>query len=166
MKTKDITVMAFFLSITIVLEKVLEVLPNVQLTAFLILLFTTLYSFKRSLLFIFLYVVLDILISGYFNPLFALSMYFGWIWIPVIYNFILHRKNNIFILAIFMLLFGFIYGWTYIPANIITNGINVLWPYILADLPYDIIMGLSSALSTLILFIPLYKTLNGMEIDA
>ncbi len=60
----------------------------------------------------------------------------------------------------FAFVFGFVYGWVFIPFRMLQLGIDELWPYLLADLPFEIIMATTGLLTVLWIYKPLYNIMN------
>ena len=74
-KIKEISLIGILAGILFVLEQALVFLPNIQLTVFLIILFSKKLGFKRSIIIIILYVLLDNLVIGSFNIIFTPFIY-------------------------------------------------------------------------------------------
>lgn len=152
--------MAMCVTILFVQEQLLVILPNIQFTTMLLVLFASLFTLKENIVMIIVYVFLDSLYMGALNPLYMTPMLIGWMLIPISYNLLLRKTHNEIILAFFGLLFGFIYGWVFIPFRMLELGISEFWPYLLLDIPFEILMALSNFLTILWLYKPLYRTLS------
>lgn len=146
--------------IIIVQEYALVSLPNIQFTVLLIILFSTIFTFKESIIMIFVYVLLDSLLMGAFNPLYMIPMFLGWSVIPLVLNTVLKNTRNELTLAFFAFVFGFIYGWMFIPFRMMQYGVTILTPYLIADLPYEIVMAVVGFVTVLLAYKPLYKVLH------
>ncbi len=157
-------VLAMSVTILFVQEQLLTFIPNVQFTTLLIVLFASLYTLRENILIIFVHVILDSLYMGAFNPLYMTPMFLGWVMIPLLYNTVLGRTKNEVKLAIFGLFMGFVYGWMFIPFVMFQLGISQFWPYLLADIPFEIIMATSNFFTVLWLYQPLYRVLR-RELD-
>ena len=136
METKRLLRVALAIAIIFTQEQLLMFIPNVQLTVLLIILFVSVFSFKESIMMITAYVFLDSLYMGGFNIFYMVPMMLAWYVIPLSYHTILRQTKNELKLAIFALIFGFIYGWMFIPFNMIQTGIPNFIPYLIADLPF------------------------------
>ena len=143
MTTKRLLMIAIAISITFVQEQMLLFLPNIQFTVLLVFVFVSIFTFKESLIYIIGYVLLDNLYLGGFNLFYMLPMFFAWGCIPLIYHTLLSKTRNEKKLAFVALIFGFVYGWMFIPARMIQTGIDEFWPYLIADLPFEIIMSVT-----------------------
>ncbi len=157
---KRMIFVAMAATILFVQEQLLTILPNVQLTVLLLVLFSSVLTFRETMTVIFVHVILDSLFMGAFYPFYMAPMFIGWSLIPIAYHTVLRRTTNDFKLAVFGLVHAFLYGWTFIPFVMIQTGIYNFWPYLIADLPFEIIMGVSSFITILWLFKPLHKMLS------
>jgi len=160
MKTKRMLTIALSLAILFTQEQLLLFLPNVQFSVLLVIVFVSVYNFKESMILITAYVFLDNLFLGGLNFFYMVPMFIAWYIIPLSYHTFLRKTKNELILAFFALAFGFVYGWVFIPFNMIQTGITKFIPYLLTDLPFEIIMATAGFLSVLWLFKPLYRVLT------
>lgn len=155
-------------AIVFVQEQLLVFLPNIQFTVVLLILFSSVFTFKESVMLITAYVLLDSLYMGALSPFTVLPLWIGWMLIPISYHTILRRTKNEYTLAFFALVFGFVFGWVFIPFNMIQTGIMNPMPYLIADLPFEGIMAGTGFLSVIWVFKPLESAFleitDGMEI--
>lgn len=163
MSVKKMLMVASAVTIIFVQEQLLLMLPNVQFTVLLIILFSSIFTFRESIIMIVVYVFLDSMYMGTLDFFYMTPMLIGWSIIPFSYNYILRKTNNEYVLATFALSFGFIYGWTFIPFRMIQFGISEAWPYLVADLPFEIIMGIVSFGTVLLAYKPLKNVLNQLS---
>ncbi len=154
---------ALSIAILFTQEQLLVFLPNVQLTVLLIILFVSVFSFKESIIMITSYVLLDSLYMGGFNVFYMVPMMLAWYLIPVSYHTILRKTKSEHKLALFAMVFGFVYGWMFIPFNMLQLGIPNFWPYLIADLPFELIMATTGFITVLWMYKPLYKVLNDLN---
>ncbi|MCD6482396.1 MAG: hypothetical protein J7K80_01490, partial [Candidatus Izimaplasma sp.] len=103
---------------------------------------------------------LDSLYMGGFNLFYMVPMMLAWYLIPISYHTILRKTKSELKLALFAMIFGFVYGWIFIPFNMIQTGIPNFIPYLIADLPFELIMATTGFLTVLWLYKPLYKVLT------
>ncbi len=157
---KRMIFIAMAATILFVQEQLLTMLPNVQLTVLLLVLFSSVLTFRETMTVIFVHVILDSLFMGAFYPFYMVPMFIGWSLVPIAYHTVLRRTNNELKLAAFGFVHGFLYGWTFIPFVMIQTGIYQFWPYLMADLLFEIIMGVSSFITILWLFKPLYRIVS------
>lgn len=160
MDTKKMIMIALSVAILFTQEQIMVFLPNISFTVVLVVVFVSVYSFKESIILITAYVLLDNIYMGGMNPFIIVPMLIAWYLVPISYHTILRRTTNEVKLAIFAFVFGFVYGWVYIPFRMIQLGITEFWPYLLADVLFEVIMGSFGFLTVLWLFKPLYKTMN------
>lgn len=154
MSVRKMTTMAVLTSILLVQEQLLTFIPNVQFTTLLILLFVTHFTFKESMIMLLVYVFLDSLWMGALNPLIMVPMYLGWALIPMFYHTVLKRTQNVHVLALFGLFMGSLYGFVFVPFAVLQTGVSAQ-VYILADIPFQIVMGLSNFMTIYWLYAPL-----------
>jgi len=160
MQLRRLIFLAMSVTIIFVQEQALMFIPNVQFTVLLIVLFVSVFTLRESLAMIFVYVLLDNLYMGTFNPFYMIPMFTGWAMIPVFYHTILRGTKNEVKLAVFGIFFASIYGFMFVPFNMIQTGIYNPVPYILADLPFQLVMAVSNFFTILWLYQPLYKVVS------
>jgi energy-coupling factor transport system substrate-specific component len=158
---KDLTLIALLSAILFVQQLALSMLPNIQFTTLLIVLYTKVLGFKKTTLIIFIHVIISNFFSPYgtVNPMFLPSMFIAWMLIPISLNTIFKKVDSAFTLAFIGFVFGFIYGWTFIPISVYILDAP-LKAYFLMDLPFEIIMAISNFLTILWLYDPLKKVLE------
>ena len=150
---------AMCVTVLVVQKQMLMILPNIQFTVLLLVLFASIFTFRETLAIVFVYVMLDGMLVQ-FNPFYLLPMLIGWSLIPVFYHTVLRCTKHDVTLAVFGFVFSFIYGWVFIPFVMVQIGLDEFWPYLLADLPFEFVMGVSSFLTILWLYNPLYRVLR------
>ncbi len=160
METKKMLMISLSIAILFTQEQLLMFLPNIQLTVLLIILFTSVYTFKESMMMITAYVLLDSLFMGGFNLFYMVPMVLAWYLIPLSYHTFLRKTKSELKLALFAIMFGFVYGWMFIPFNMLQTGINNFIPYLIADIPFELIMATTGFLTVFWLYQPLYKVLT------
>ena len=160
MPLRRLIFIAMCITILFVQEQMLLIIPNVQFTTLLIMLYVSLFKARESVLIIIVYVLLDNLYMSSFHPFYTAPMLLAWLSIPLFYHTVLRRTKSEVKLALFGLFFGFFYGWVYIPFRMFEFGISEFWPYLLLDIPFEIIMAVSNFVTILWLYKPLYTTLS------
>ena len=154
-KTKEIVVLAFLTALLFVQEQTLTFLPNIQLTVFLLILYSKMLGYKKTLIIIFVHVLLDNLIMSSMNPVFMTFMFIGWSIIPITLH-LMDKEHTAFELALLSIAFSFVYCWVYIIPNVFVYEINAM-AYFISDIPFACILAMSSFLSTLWLYEPCKK---------
>ncbi|MBN2605250.1 MAG: hypothetical protein JXR62_05415 [Bacilli bacterium] len=162
MSTKKMLMIAISIAIIFTQEQLLMFLPNIQFTVLLIIVFTSVYSFKETIILITGYVFLDSMYMGGLNPFYITPMLLAWYVIPIAYHTVLRKTKNEISLSIFAFVFGIIYGLTFIPFQMIQFGITTLWPYLLNDIPFELIMAFTGTLTVLWMYKPLYGLMNNI----
>ena len=160
MQTRKLLMIAFAIAITFTQEQVLIFLPNIQFTVLLMFVFASVFSFKETTIYVIGYVLIDSLYMGGFNLFYMIPLLMNWLMISFLYQFLFKDSENLYAKASLAFLFGFVYGWMFIPFHMLQTGINQFWPYLVADLPYEIIMASTGFLTVLWGYEPLIKVLR------
>lgn len=158
---KDMTIIVVLASILFVQQIALSFIPNVSFSVLLVVLYTKILGFKKTSLIIIIHVMAVNLLSpmGPVVPTLIPAMFIAWMLIPILLTTVLKRLESAVWLSIFGLAFGFIYGWVYIPFTVWFIGTPFL-PYLIWDIPFEIIMGISNMISILWLYDPLKKAMK------
>ncbi len=166
MKTRRLLMVAFAITITFVQEQMLLIIPQVQLTVLLMFVFASVFNYRESFIYITVYVILDNLYMGGFNPFDAIPMFFAWNTIPYIYNIVLRRTDNEYKIAMAAFVFGFLYSWSFIPGQIVLLGIDQVWQYyVLADIPWEIALAIVGYVSVVWAYKPLVKIAKEFDLQ-
>ena len=145
---KQLTLLAFFLTIIITLELSMSFLPNISLTPLIFALYFTRYP--SGVLLIIGYIILQGIIWGV--GLYLISMTVGWViwWVSS-----KNGKN----LTIKSIGFAFVYGWVFMPLTVIVYGIDPV-AYLIADIPFQINMAISNVLTIGLIYPALDKVIR------
>lgn len=157
--TKDITIISVMTAILFVQEQLLSGLPGVQLSVFLIILYSKVFGLAKSVLIVILHVLLDNLYMGSFSLMYTPTMLIGWLIIPLTVNTIFKRVERPVSLGLLGILYSFIYCWLYVIPNYLLLNIAPI-AYIISDVVFEIILAICSFLSIILLYKPCYKALN------
>ena len=126
------------------MEVMLASLPNIQLTTVLFAVIFTKFDVKYQIYAILAYVMLQGIIYGF--SLYLISMFIGWfIWLIIIN---LCNKDNIKTIALFSVIFAVLYGLVFYPLNYLLYELPFI-PYLIADLPFMMLMAVSNVLTML-----------------
>lgn len=161
---KDAALIAVLASILFVQQLALSFIPNVQFTTLLLILYTRVIGFKRTALVVIIHVMIINILSP-FGPVLPLqipAMLIGWLLIPILLSTVFKKMNSVLSLAIFGLVFGFIYGWLFIPVSVFVLNVPFI-TYFLADVVFEIIMATSNFLIIFWLYEPLEKLLTELK---
>lgn len=156
MNTKRLVLLAFLSAILTIQEEVLTFLPNIQLTVFLLVLYSKKLKIHETLLVITLHVLFDNLILGSFNFYYTPFMWMGWAMIPVLSNTVFKKCESSFSLACTGILYSLLYSWIFVVASILLMHVNFM-AYFMADLLFELLLAASSFISILWLYEPCAK---------
>lgn len=141
-------------ALLLIQELLMVIIPNVQFTMLFIFIYSKKMKLKDSLLTIFVYVLLDSIISGGFNLIYFPFMLIGWSIVPICLNTVFKKVNESMSLSFVSILFSLIYSWLFIIPGVFILKMSFL-VYLQADLIWEIILCVSSFLSVLWLYNPL-----------
>jgi hypothetical protein len=97
---------------------------------------------------------------GTFNLLYTPPMLISWMLIPIAQKLFLHKTDKEIYLALFGFAFGFVYSWMFIPVRMLELGITQFWPYLILDIPFEIILASTGFITIYWLFRPLNNVLS------
>lgn len=163
-KLRDLCVFTILGTLLFVLKLVMEPLPNIHLTAMLIMVYTTVFRSKAIIpLYVFVAIsCVEALASG--NILWWIPYLYIWLF-PYFATLLIPKSLNKKILTpVYMCvcaLHGFLYGTLYAPAQALMFGMNfkAMCSWIIAGLPFDAIHGISNFFVGSLVY-PLSKTLG------
>lgn len=164
-RVKDIALIAIFAAILFVQEQILTFLPNIQLTVFLIVLYSRTFGFKKTTIIIIIHVLLDNLVMGSFNYLNLAFMFLGWLFIPITLLTIFRSIKNSLGLAFLGILYAFVYSWFLIIPGMILQELT-FFQYLSGDIIFEVLLAISSFITILWLYEPLHKILSEMNEDS
>ncbi len=157
MKVKDIAIMVMLTAILFVQEELLTLIPNIQFTFLLIMLYGAVLGPKKASLIVLVHVLLDNLFMSSFIPTVILPMLIGHE-VTMLIGYLLKNKNSI-ILSIGITIASLVYVALFFITTIFVYNVNPL-AYLIADIPFDVILIACNILCIILLYKPLYKTLN------
>lgn len=154
MTVKDMALIAMFATILFIQEEALSFIPNVQLTVFLLVLYSKRLGFVKTSIIIVIHVILDNLVMGSFSVIWTPAMFVGWMLIPIVICTIFRKIDNFIILAFAGAFLSFTYCWCFILPNYLIMHIKPL-QYLKTDILFECILAASSFVSILCLYIPI-----------
>ena len=154
--TKDIALIAVLTGVLFVQEQLLSFIPNVQLTVFLLVIYSKKLGLVKTSVITIIHVLLDNMIMGSFNILYLPFMLVGWLIIPIMLNTLFKKVDSNIKLAFLGILFSFIYCWIYIIPNCIILEVDFI-TYLFADISWEILLAISSFISIILLYDPCSK---------
>ena len=158
-KVRDCAVIAIFAALLFVLQMALSFLPNIQLTVLLLFIYSRVLGINKTLIIILIHVFLINLVWGSLNLIYTPSMFIGYAIIPIGLNTVFKKVNNIYVLSLLGFLFSLTYCWCFILPSILLTDISFI-AYIIGDIYFELIMGVSSFISILWLYERLLKIFN------
>lgn len=157
---KDTALIAICAAVLFVQQLALSFLPNIQFSTLLIVLYAKVLGFKRTTLIITIHVLVYNLLSPFGSalPTHIPFMYLAWMLIPISLATFLKKVEGALGLAIFGIVFGFVYGWMFIPPVVLLTDTPFV-AYLIMDIPFEIIMAISNFITIYWLYDPLKKVL-------
>ena len=153
MTVLDMALIAMFAAILFIQEEALTFIPNVQLTVFLLVLYSKRLGFIKTVIIIVIHVFLDNLVMSSFSIIWTPAMFIGWLLIPIVICTVFRKVENFIILAIAGAILSFTYCWCFVVPNYLVMHINPL-KYLASDIIFELILAASSFVSILFLYIP------------
>ena len=150
---KDITLISIMITILFVQEQLLSSFPGIQLTIFLLVLFSKKLGLLKTIIIVLVHVLLDNLVMSSFSLLYTPSMLIGWLIIPITLCTIFKKVNSSLILGLLGALYAFIYSWLFILSSYLVMNVNIL-TYFLYDIIFELILAACSFVSILLLYKP------------
>lgn len=160
---KRICVIAIFASILFIQEELLSFIPNVSFTPLLIAIFFFTFGAKDTFIIVTIHVLLDNIVMGSINIVYTPAMFIGW-YTLVFLLFLIRNVTNKWIISLVVGLHGFIYCGCFLIASVLFYKIP-FDIYLASDIPFTLILVLSSFVTTLLLFNPLVKVLKKLIIE-
>ena len=161
-KVFDIALVGLMIAVIEVCKLTLAFLPNIELTSFLIIMFT-LYFGKKTFFAIPAFIIIEILIFG-FNIFWVLAYIYIW---PLLFilTYLLRKSKNVITMSclsgVFGLFFGFLCSFPYIFISAgHTASVKYALSWWIAGIPFDIIHGVSNFIIMLVLYKPISSSFS------
>ena len=158
-KIYDLVLISALTAILFVQEQLLSGIPGVQLTIFLIVLYSRKLGFVKSSIIVILHVLLDNFYMNSFSLQYTPAMLVGWMIIPIVICGLCKKVESPIIFALLGALFSFIYCWMYILPNYLLHQVDP-FVYLGSDIIFEIILSFTSFITILFLYKPCYKLLS------
>ena len=162
LNTYDIVLTGILTAILFVQEEALTFIPNVQLTVFLIVLYSKTVGYFRTSIIVFIHVLLDNLVMGSMNVVTFVPMLIGWELIPIIICTLGRKVEKPVFLALFSIPIVLIYDFIFALFNYWILDIDLITWYT-SGIIFDIVLIMSSFLSILWLYTPLKKVIDNFD---
>ncbi len=155
-KVKSITVTALMAAILFAVQIILSGLPNIELVSLLVILFTI--AFPKN---IWGALAVFCVLEGVFYGFGTWWLMYLYVWPMLALTAYFFRKNNspffwCVVNGTFGLMFGLLCAFSYLPIG----GIPMMLSWWVSGIPFDIVHGISNAVTALVLFKPLYSALE------
>jgi len=159
MTIKRLVLTTGFIGILFIQEQFLTFFPNFQLTFLLMMVYSRTFGFRLTSIIIIVHVILDSLLYGGIMFLYSPFMIIAYLFIPLSMTTIFKRVKNDFTLALISMLYGFIYSWIFLIPVVLIMELPLV-PYLIADIPFEILLVVSNFITVLLLFRPLVKVIE------
>ncbi len=153
---RKMCILSLMAVILFVQEEALTILPNIQLTFLLISVYAAVFGIKYSLLVVAIHVTLDNIVMGSFTPIVMIPMFIGYVILVIVMNLL--KDSKLVFKVIAASICSWIYCMVFLIANALFLDINVR-EYFIADIPFEILLILSTIFTITYLYNPIYKVL-------
>ena len=157
MTIKRIAILVALTTILFVQEELLTPLPNVQLTFLLVFVYGATVGLVDGSIVLLIHVILDNLYMSSFNLIWMIPQFIG-LFIALLFGRLLKKRNE-FIVSIFGAISALIYCWLYVLETVLITDTKFM-DYLIADIPFQVILVASTVISILFLYKPLKKILD------
>ena len=158
MKVKDVALLGILNAILYLVDQVLSFVPFLQLSMLLIILFSRKMGTLKTSIIVIIYVTLEYIGAG-FNLLFFIFSVIGWLFVPLLTNFLFRKTKSVISIALQGVLFSFLYSWTHIIPSCIIIESSII-DYLSMDVFFEISLAISSFVSILLLYKSLEKVID------
>ncbi len=155
----DLCLTATLSSVLFVQEQLLAFLPNIQLTIFLLILFSKKLGFVQTSFIVLIYTTLDCLLNGGLHVLYFPFMLLGWLLIPLTLSTVFKKVTAPLFLGFLAILYAFCYSWIFLIPNYLIYQIDPV-AYLITDLAWEALLAASGFLSTVWFYRPCEKLMD------
>lgn len=149
----DIVLISLLTSFLFVQEQLLTFIPNVQLTIFIIVLYSKKLGLIKTSLIVTIHVLLDSFYTSSFGIIYTPYIFIGLMLIPLTLTTIFKKINNHILLGLLGIVYSIIYSWLFLIPFVFILEVNP-YLYIASDIPFQILLSASSFLSIIVLYEP------------
>lgn len=153
MVLRRLTLLGFCLCLLVIQEYVLSYIPFLQFTTLLILVFSKNFNFKEMFVLVISYVILDNLLIGSFRLEYLITMLVAWLSYVFILKVLFKRVESELKLAIWGIIFAFIYSWLFVIVSVLIQEVSLL-EYFILDIPFEIMLALANFVTIYWLYQP------------
>ena len=158
MKVKDVALLGILNAILYLVDQVLSFVPFLQFSMLLIILFSRKMGALKTSIIVIIYVILEYIGAG-FNLLSFIFSVIGWLFVPLLTNFLFRKTKSVISIALQGVLFSFLYSWIHIIPSCIIIESSII-DYLSMDVFFEISLAISSFVSILLLYKPLEKVID------
>lgn len=152
-----IVLLALLSCLLFVQEEILSFLPNIQFTFMLLACYVDCLGFRLTSLIVIVHVILDNLVMGSLNPIVFIPMLIGYLIFILIKK--IYSGDNVYIVGLFGIIGVLLYSLCFLICNALFLEIDV-WLYFIADIPFTLILMISTYLSIIWLYKPIVKVIK------
>lgn len=166
-KAREIVLFAIMTAIIEVCKLTLAGLANIELTSFLLIMFT-LYFGKKTFFVIPTFIVIEILIFG-FELMWVIAYCYVWLLLYLLtlaLSKFRGRFNMAMLSGFYGLAFGFLCSFPYLFVTSALNptaGLKSAIAYWIAGIPFDVVHGISNFVIMLVLYVPVSRVLERVK---
>lgn len=146
-------------AIIVVQKLLLAVIPNFQFSTILLILFFYVFGTKPMLLITLLYVIVDNLWLGTFHVIYTPVMFIAWSSLLLLLIPFKNKSINVWFLGLIGIIHVVMYSACFGITTALIHEIDVI-AYVLADIPFTLILMVSNFLTIIWLFKPLYNVMS------
>ena len=157
-RTKKLVMIAMFIAIIFAQEEALTVIPNVQLTVLLLMVYGAVVGPLWGTVIVLAHCLFDNLFMASLMPSVFFPMAIGWE-IVMLFGWI-SKKWPIILKIVLSIVGALIYCWLFVLFNWLMIPMIDIYKYIIADIPFEIVLMTSSGISVALLYIPIYNIAN------
>lgn len=158
-KVYDLVIISLFSAILFIQEQIFAGLPNIQLTFFLVILYSKKLPLIHAILIVIIHVLLDSLFTSSFTLIYTPAMLIGYFLIPITIKTIFKKVNSNTGLAFLSILYAMIYSSLFAVSFVVILKVDLI-AYFIADIPFVALLAASSFITTLLLYDPLKNILD------
>ena len=159
LSARELCVMALLTVILFAQEELLNFLPNINFTILLIVLYAKTFGFVRTGMIVTVYLLLDSIFMASLNPIWTTGQWIAWMTIPLLVCTVFKKTEDSLKLAFAGALGAFLYCWVMILPTMWVLHVPFV-PYLIKDIPFELLLVASSFLGILLLYEPMRKLLK------
>ncbi len=159
MTTRDIAFMGLAVGIIEACKVVMQGLPNIEMTSFLVILFTLILG-KKMLLVVPAFTLIEGCIYGF--GLWWVMYLYAWPLLALI-TWSVRKTDSVILYSIISGIFGLSFGALCSLPYFFIGGFSMMFNWWIAGIPFDLIHGVSNFIIMLLLYKPVRKIVDNMN---